>query len=69
MIVTKRLADYINRNYSSISELSRETGIPYRMLYCSLGKNSKRALRVGEFFKICEVIGVNPMDFWETKSH
>ena len=63
MEVTKSVADYIRLNYTSLSELSRETGIPYRCLYYSLGKNSNRELRAGELLKNCKVVGVNPMDF------
>ncbi|MEE0745081.1 MAG: hypothetical protein UIL73_01215 [Anaerovoracaceae bacterium] len=46
--------------------MSKKTGIPYAALHDSLINDSRdRDLRVGEFFKICEFLKKNPMDFAE----
>ena len=63
MDITKNVANYVRENHISFTKLSNDTGIPYRCLYYSLGKGGERELRVGEFFKICEVLEVNPLDF------
>lgn len=65
MGATKNLAEYVHRTGINLSVLSRNTGIPYRSLYDSLGKNSNRQrdLRADELLSICSVLQVSPMDF------
>lgn len=64
MAVTKNLAEYIGKIGVNISELARKTGIPYCSLYRSIGVDDpKRELRADELMSICNVLGVNPMDF------
>lgn len=44
--------------------MARDTEIPYMTLYNSLlDKDKDRNLRVGEFFKICDFLGVEPGAF------
>ncbi|MFQ9891850.1 MAG: hypothetical protein ACLRWH_01425 [Emergencia sp.] len=63
-IQTDRLGAYVSQEEVNLSKLSRDTGIPYISIYDSLrNKNSRRDLRTEEFFKICKVLKLNPMDF------
>ena len=62
--VTERVGRYLKENKVNLSELSRETEIPYNLLYASVwDKNRIRELRVDEFFSICEVLGASPEIF------
>ena len=47
----------------NLSDLSRQTGIPYRDLYHSLGNGSdrKRDLRDWELLAVCKALGINPI--------
>lgn len=64
--ITKNLARYVAETGIRISTMSKKTGIPYAALHDSLINDSRdRDLRVGEFFKICEFLKKNPMDFAE----
>ena len=64
--VTKNLARYVAETGIRMSTMSKKTGIPYAALHDSLINDSRdRDLRVGEFFKICEFLKKNPMDFAE----
>lgn len=64
--VTKNLARYVVETGIKMSTISKKTGIPYMALRDSLINDSRdRDLRVGEFFKICEFLKKNPMDFAE----
>lgn len=64
--ITKNLARYVAETGIRMSTMSKKTGIPYAALYDSLINDSRdRDLRVGEFFKICEFLKKNPMDFAE----
>lgn len=55
--VTEIVRRYLKIRKVNLSKLSRETGIPYRTLYESVGdKSRKRELRVDEFLSICEVL-------------
>ena len=64
--ITKNLAWYVAETGIRMSTMSKETGIPYAALHDSLINDSRdRDLRVGEFFKICEFLKKNPMDFAE----
>lgn len=61
---TKRLSDYVKSTGVNLAKMSRDTGIPYISIYDSLANESRdRDLRVGEFFKICNFLKMNPMDF------
>ena len=66
--ITKKVADYVNAKGINISNMSRETGIPYGILIASLGTSQRnRTLRDDEFIAICTFLEVNPMDFAEKK--
>ena len=60
--VTDALAEAIGK--VNLSELSRQTGIPYRDLYHSLGGRSdrKRDLRDWELIEVCKALQINPME-------
>lgn len=63
-IQTRRVGEYVLEKGINLKKMSRDTDIPYISIYDSLRNDSRdRELRVGEFFKICEFLGVNPMDF------
>lgn len=58
--ITERVGEYLKENKVNLSELSRETEIPYNLLYASVwDKNRIRELRVDEFFSICEALGIS----------
>lgn len=62
--ITERVGKYLKENKINLSKLSRETEIPYSLLYASVwDKNRIRELRVDEFFSICEVLGASPEIF------
>lgn len=61
MNVTKKVAQYVENLGINLSELSRQTGIPYMPLYKSMKES--RELRADEFTAICAFLHVNPMDF------
>ena len=62
--ITERVGKYLKENKVNLSELSRETEIPYNLLYASVwDKNWIRELRVDEFFSICEALGTSPEMF------
>jgi len=63
-IPTRNLSRYVKQKRINLSKMSRDTGIPYISLYDSLMNDSRdRDLRVGEMFKICDFLGVDPLDF------
>ena len=63
---TKELSQYINKNNISLSSISKNTGIPYALLYDSIKhKGRERNFRVGEYFSICEFLNINPLDITE----
>lgn len=58
---TKYLSDYVKQKGINLAKMSRDTEIPYISIYNSLIKESSdRNLRVGEAFKICEFLGIDP---------
>lgn len=66
-IVTKNLSKYVKDKGFNLAKMSRDTGIPYPALYCSLFNDGKRSLRDNELIAVCRFIGVNPMDFADSK--
>lgn len=61
---TRKLSEYVKDNGVNLSKLSKGTGIPYISIYDSLAnKKRTRNLRVGEFFRICIFLEVDPMKF------
>lgn len=63
---TKAVGTYVRETGINLAKMARETEIPYVSIYDSLINDSRdRDLRVGEFFKICEFLKKNPMDFAE----
>ena len=63
-IPTRNLSKYVKDKGINLSKMSRETDIPYVSIYDSLVNESRdRDLRVGEFFKICEYLGVEAEKF------
>ena len=62
--VTENISKYIRNKGINLSKMSRDTGIAYMPLYDSLmNEERKRDLRDWEMLKICNFLGVNPMDF------
>lgn len=63
---TEKISMYIKKNKVNVSELSRDTGIAYRVLYDSLLNSArKRKLRVDEFLKICKYLHLDMEMFTE----
>ena len=65
MHVTENIAKFLRDKGIKLSVLSKRTGIPYPVLYASLGlqSNGKRELRADELISICTFLGLNPMEF------
>ncbi|MCD7882486.1 MAG: helix-turn-helix domain-containing protein [Lachnospiraceae bacterium] len=62
--MTKNIAKYVKDIGVNLSELSRKSGVPYGVLYASIGdENRGRDLRADELTNICFVLRINPMDF------
>lgn len=62
--ITGQVGNYLKTNKVNLSELSRNAGIPYNLLYASVwDKNRVRELRVDEFFSICNALGVSADTF------
>lgn len=63
---TVKLAQYIHKKGTSISKISKATGISYTCLYASLGeKGRNRSLSVDEALLVCKFLEVDPRDFAE----
>lgn len=61
---TRNLSNYVKQTKVNVSKMARDTGIHYMVLYDSLISDSRdRNLRVGEYFLICEFLGVDPRMF------
>ena len=60
--VTNYVSDYVDKLGIKVSAISRETGIPDGILRRSLSTR-ERSLRVDEFLKICDFLGMEPFDF------
>lgn len=66
MSLEDNLAKYIKGKAINLSDMSRQTGIPYMSLYNSLfNENSGRQLRARELVDICLFLEVDPCDFME----
>lgn len=66
---TQKLADFIKLTGISITKIAKGTGITYSALTDSLSNACRsRELRVDEFFKICDFLGKDPMDFVDDKT-
>lgn len=64
MSVTKNLAEYAKERAINLSAMARATGIPYSVLYASLGdRNRERSLSIDEAIVICKFLDVDPRDF------
>lgn len=61
---TQKVSEYIKQRELNLSDISRNTQIPYMALYDSLfNKKRARELRVNEFLVLCKYLDVNPMIF------
>jgi len=68
MAATKNLARYVKDKAVNLSVMSRATGVPYSMLYASLGDtDQERPLSINEIFLVCKFLEVSPMDFVDNK--
>ena len=57
---TEKVGKFLKEKKINLTELSKNTGIPYNLLYASVGdKNRIRELRVNEFLSICEALGLS----------
>lgn len=64
MRVTKNIAAYVRKLGINTSELARKINAPYTAIYRSVGlENPTRELRADEMVAICQLLGVNPMQF------
>lgn len=63
-VPTRNLSKYVKDKGINLAKMSRETGIPYVSIYDSLVNESRdRDLRVGEFFRICQYLGMEAEKF------
>ena len=61
-VPTRNLSKYIKDRGINLSNMSRETGIPYRALYDSLANPDRgRDLRAGELMDICRFLKIDPV--------
>jgi len=66
MKITEKISEYIRDQNINLSEMSRSTGISYRIIYVSLAdKRRNRALSVDEVVVICDYMGETVDDFRE----
>lgn len=66
MSVTKNVAKYVSDIGINLSELARKADISYSSVYASLGNaSSDRELRADELVRMCKVLRVNPMMFFD----
>ena len=66
--ITEKIGEFLSESKINLSELSRKSGVPYKLLYSSVWDNGrKRDLRANELMSICIVLGITPMDFVESK--
>lgn len=66
MDATRALAKYIKAHGITLFSVIRRTGIGKTAIYSSLGDGGKRQLRVDEYYKVCDAIGVDPNEFFST---
>lgn len=63
---TQSISHYVLSKNINVSQLARDTGIPYSCLYDSLmNENRNRDLRDWEFLRLCIALRLNPVDFAE----
>lgn len=68
MTVTENIANYVKEKAVNLSAMSRATGVPYSSIYGSLADKSRnRPFTVDEAISICKFLGVDPMDFAESR--
>lgn len=66
--ITCKVGEFLTESNVNLSELSRNTGIPYNLLYASVWNRKRtRELRANELMSICVALNVNPMDFVDNK--
>lgn len=66
MKITEKISEYIRDQNINLSEMSRSTGISYRIIYASLADKSRnRALSVDEAVAIGDYLGKTVDDFRE----
>lgn len=62
---TRNLLNYVAETGVNLKNMSSKTGIPYNRLRASLSKNNcDRDLKVGEFWMICNHLGLDPEMFF-----
>ena len=64
MTTTQLLSDYIRNRGFSLKAISNATSLSTGVLYPSLGRTVRRALRADEFLLICVYLQVDPMKFY-----
>lgn len=64
MNTTRLVSEYIRAKGYSLKSIVIGTGLSETVIYPSLGRNSRRTLRVDEFFSICKFLQVDPMKFY-----
>lgn len=66
---TNKMMNFLKKNGINLSELSRTSGVSYKLLYASVrDKSRKRELRADEFLSICEALEVDPGIFAKERS-
>lgn len=66
--ITCKVGEFLTESNVNLSELSRNTGIPYNLLYASVWNRKRtRELRANELMSICVALNANPMDFVDNK--
>lgn len=61
---TQIVSEYVKNKGINLTRLAKATGLSYVSVYDSLAnKNRERDLKAGELIRICNFLGLNPMDF------
>lgn len=63
MRTTKLVAQYLRSKKYTLQCIMIGTNLPKTVVYPSLGKNPRRALRADEFLAICAFVHVDPLIF------
>lgn len=66
--ITLEVARYIADKGIALTVVSEKTGIPYNVVYNSLGPKAKRDLRAGEYLDICLFLDIDPKRFHVKKA-
>lgn len=65
--ITDNVAKHVKDKGINLSNMARQTKIPYSSLYSSIGESGRnRNLRDDELIAVCRFLNISPMDFVDT---